>query len=155
MPAPTQPETGSDNVSPVSETERAQARGLRRMKATATGLLLLMTLVFACTYLVPETPVWLGYLRAFTEAAMVGALADWFAVTYAEAVAIMGEDDGVVVGAPGSGGGDGAVYVFAAARGVSPVLLTPGDAGSGKLPGMTPRAAEVPFLTLFASRFIP
>ncbi|MEM9056785.1 MAG: DUF445 family protein [Pseudomonadota bacterium] len=51
------------------------------MKATATGLLLLMAAVFTATFFVPGEPAWLGYLRAFCEAAMVGALADWFAVT--------------------------------------------------------------------------
>ncbi|MFK8015771.1 MAG: DUF445 domain-containing protein [Gammaproteobacteria bacterium] len=50
------------------------------MKRTATALLVLMTLVFIGTFFMPAAS-WVGYLRAFTEAAMVGALADWFAVT--------------------------------------------------------------------------
>jgi uncharacterized membrane-anchored protein YjiN (DUF445 family) len=60
--------------------ERQRAQRLAAMKRLATGLLLLMTLVFAATHFYPEAP-WLGYVRAFAEAAMVGAIADWFAVT--------------------------------------------------------------------------
>src|SRR5687768_8066552 len=48
---------------------------LRRMKWYATGLLLLAALV----YLISEK-FGLYYVAAFSEAAMVGALADWFAV---------------------------------------------------------------------------
>ena len=50
------------------------------MKRVATGLLVFMTLVFVATGFLPQT-VLVGYVRAFAEAAMVGALADWFAVT--------------------------------------------------------------------------
>src|SRR6478752_10608105 len=51
------------------------------MKATATGLLVAVTIVFLLARWGEESHGWLGYLRAFAEAAMVGALADWFAVT--------------------------------------------------------------------------
>ena len=58
----------------------AQRRvGLQRMRAVALGLLVLAAIVYAVT-LRHETG-WLGYVRAGSEAAMVGALADWFAVT--------------------------------------------------------------------------
>jgi uncharacterized membrane-anchored protein YjiN (DUF445 family) len=51
------------------------------MKVLATGLLVVMAAVFAITRaLEPQYP-WLGYVKAFAEAAMVGGLADWFAVT--------------------------------------------------------------------------
>ncbi|MBS1190478.1 MAG: hypothetical protein H6R10_2270 [Rhodocyclaceae bacterium] len=54
---------------------------LRRSRAIATGLLAAMAALFlAAGHFQPAYP-WLAYLRAFTEAAMVGALADWFAVT--------------------------------------------------------------------------
>lgn len=43
------------------------------------ALLLLMAVVFVLT--LRADAVWLGYVHAFSEAAMVGALADWFAVT--------------------------------------------------------------------------
>ena len=55
--------------------------GAAGMKAAATGLLLVMAVVFAAARaLQPQYP-WLGYVKAFAEAAMVGGLADWFAVT--------------------------------------------------------------------------
>jgi uncharacterized membrane-anchored protein YjiN (DUF445 family) len=56
------------------------ARGpLRRMKAVATGLLLAAAAVYAVTFQLSGS--WVGYVRAAAEAAMVGGLADWFAVT--------------------------------------------------------------------------
>lgn len=48
------------------------------MRRVATLLLVFMTLVFIVSSL--GTQPWLGYVRAFAEAAMVGACADWFAV---------------------------------------------------------------------------
>ena len=59
-----------------------RSRDLRRMKATATGLLVAVTIVFVIARVVRDgAPGWLAYVEAFAEAAMVGALADWFAVT--------------------------------------------------------------------------
>ena len=53
----------------------------RTMRRTATGLLVLMAGVFIVTgQFLDQHPVW-GYVHAFAEAAMVGGLADWFAVT--------------------------------------------------------------------------
>lgn len=56
---------------------------LKRYKLFATGLFVLMAAVFVTmTVLQKNNPShWIGYVRAFAEAAMVGALADWFAVT--------------------------------------------------------------------------
>ncbi len=56
---------------------------LRKHKLLATGLFLLMLLVYILmTWLLRTQPAgWMGYVKAFSEAAMVGALADWFAVT--------------------------------------------------------------------------
>ena len=51
------------------------------MKLLALGLLLLATVVFAIARWQEPRHDWLGYVRAFAEAAMIGALADWFAVT--------------------------------------------------------------------------
>ncbi|WP_346275898.1 DUF445 domain-containing protein [Pseudonocardia sp.] len=53
------------------------------MKRLATGLLLIATAVFllARWWEVNDGPMWIGYIRATAEAGMVGALADWFAVT--------------------------------------------------------------------------
>ena len=51
------------------------------MRLIATGLLILMALLFlALRQIESGHPAW-GYAVAFTEAAMVGGLADWFAVT--------------------------------------------------------------------------
>ena len=53
----------------------------RAMRWTATGLLFLMAGVFVLSKQYLEFhPAW-GYVNAFAEAAMVGGLADWFAVT--------------------------------------------------------------------------
>ena len=58
-----------------------QLRRLRRMRAVATGLLAAMAALFVATkWLMPPAP-WLGGLQAFAEAALIGGLADWFAVT--------------------------------------------------------------------------
>jgi uncharacterized membrane-anchored protein YjiN (DUF445 family) len=52
------------------------------MKRLALGLFLLAAVVFlACTLAGDGAPAWVGYVRATAEASMVGALADWFAVT--------------------------------------------------------------------------
>ena len=56
---------------------------LKKYKMFATGLFVLMAVIFVVmTILEKKNPAhWIGYIRAFSEAAMVGALADWFAVT--------------------------------------------------------------------------
>ncbi|WP_374531429.1 DUF445 domain-containing protein [Novosphingobium sp.] len=51
------------------------------MRRAATGLLVLMAaLFFIARHFAGVHPAW-GYVLAFSEAAMVGGLADWFAVT--------------------------------------------------------------------------
>jgi uncharacterized membrane-anchored protein YjiN (DUF445 family) len=68
---------------PIPQVADAEAKQLQlnRMKRRATGLLVVMSLVFlAALVLEPRYPV-LGYVRATAEAAMVGGLADWFAIT--------------------------------------------------------------------------
>jgi uncharacterized membrane-anchored protein YjiN (DUF445 family) len=53
----------------------------RRMRRMATGLLAAMAAAFVLLRLFAgRSPAW-GFAIAFTEAAMVGGLADWFAVT--------------------------------------------------------------------------
>lgn len=66
---------------PGADAERA--RNLRQMKAVALGFLLGATVIFlACRWGEARGgPGWLGYVGAAAEAGMVGALADWFAVT--------------------------------------------------------------------------
>ncbi len=53
---------------------------LRRMRVIATMLLVVMTAIFIATSLAQARWPWLAYVRAFAEAGMVGACADWFAV---------------------------------------------------------------------------
>src|SRR3546814_14125737 len=55
--------------------------GLVRMRVIATGLLVLMAALFFVARAFEPAHPGLGYLRSFAEAAMVGGLADWFAVT--------------------------------------------------------------------------
>ena len=65
----------------VADAERR--RGLRRMKLVALSFLVGATVVFLlCTWAQSNgAAAWVGYVRAAAEAGMVGALADWFAVT--------------------------------------------------------------------------
>ena len=55
--------------------------GAQGMKVVATGLLVVMAGVFAVARAFEPHYPWLSYVKAFAEAAMVGGLADWFAVT--------------------------------------------------------------------------
>ncbi|VVT15253.1 conserved hypothetical protein [Sphingomonas sp. EC-HK361] len=62
-------------------THEAAPAGLVRMRVVATGLLVLMAVTYALArWQEPAHPAF-GFVRAFAEAAMVGGLADWFAVT--------------------------------------------------------------------------
>ncbi|MEI3867248.1 DUF445 domain-containing protein [Microbacterium sp. CCNWLW134] len=65
----------------LSPADQQRRRGLRTMKAVALGALLAMAVVFAVAFSLQEQVPWLGYARAAAEGGMVGALADWFAVT--------------------------------------------------------------------------
>ncbi|KUI36330.1 hypothetical protein AU195_05970 [Mycobacterium sp. IS-1496] len=67
-----------------SAADAERRRGLRRMKTVALGFLLGATVIFLlCTWAQSQGTAapWVGYVRAAAEAGMVGALADWFAVT--------------------------------------------------------------------------
>ena len=55
--------------------------GARGMKIAATGLLILMAGLFLTARAFEQQQPWLAWVKAFAEAAMVGGLADWFAVT--------------------------------------------------------------------------
>ncbi len=69
----------SEPSTPPTDAERLAA--LRRMKRVATSLLLVAAVIFAVSFALQEQVPWLGYVRAAAEGAMVGAIADWFAVT--------------------------------------------------------------------------
>jgi uncharacterized membrane-anchored protein YjiN (DUF445 family) len=54
---------------------------LNKMRRIATGLLALMAVVFVTARIYEGMHPAVGFVRSFAEAALVGALADWFAVT--------------------------------------------------------------------------
>lgn len=54
---------------------------LRRMKSVALALLIVMAVVFTAAFALQKQYPWMEYVRAAAEGGMVGALADWFAVT--------------------------------------------------------------------------
>jgi uncharacterized membrane-anchored protein YjiN (DUF445 family) len=56
-------------------------QGLRRMKLVATSVLVIAAAIYVVAKINEESGAWVGYVRACAEAAMIGALADWFAVT--------------------------------------------------------------------------
>lgn len=61
--------------------EVTRRRGLRQMKARATALLIVAAAIFVAARLFGSGHEWVGYVQAAAEGAMVGGLADWFAVT--------------------------------------------------------------------------
>ncbi|WP_405555422.1 DUF445 domain-containing protein [Streptomyces sp. NBC_01171] len=63
--------------------DEERQRGVRRMKLTAAGLLLFVAVVYVLATWAGHSGAgpWTGYVAAAAEAGMVGALADWFAVT--------------------------------------------------------------------------
>jgi uncharacterized membrane-anchored protein YjiN (DUF445 family) len=64
----------------MTEDEKKEA-SLKKSRRFATVLLLFMVLIFLVAGFFEKDAPWLGFFRAFAEAAIVGALADWFAVT--------------------------------------------------------------------------
>jgi uncharacterized membrane-anchored protein YjiN (DUF445 family) len=66
---------------PAADEQRRRA--LRRMKLVALSFLIGATVMFfGCAWAQSHGAAsWVGYVRAAAEAGMVGALADWFAVT--------------------------------------------------------------------------
>ncbi|NKZ64519.1 DUF445 family protein [Rhodococcus hoagii] len=82
-PRPAQPQPPSPSSFAGVFDDREKRRDLRKMKLVATGFLVFATVVYLfCRW--QETRgagAWVGYVRAASEAGMVGALADWFAVT--------------------------------------------------------------------------
>ncbi len=61
--------------------EKEQLARLVFMRRVATGLLVAMAVVFVGARLLQGRHAAFAYIAAFAEAAMIGALADWFAVT--------------------------------------------------------------------------
>ena len=65
----------------ISPLEAQQRRELQRTKIVATALLVLAAIIFILARAYEEDIAWLRFVRVTAEAAMVGAIADWFAVT--------------------------------------------------------------------------
>jgi uncharacterized membrane-anchored protein YjiN (DUF445 family) len=63
------------NIEPAIEQQ------VKRMRTFATGLLVFMGLLFILSNLFRDAQPWVSWVGSFAEAAMVGALADWYAVT--------------------------------------------------------------------------
>lgn len=75
--------TGADlpaalRITPDDEVRRVR---LRQMKRVATVMLVVVAVAFVVARFYEARYPWLGAVRAFCEAAMVGGIADWFAVT--------------------------------------------------------------------------
>jgi uncharacterized membrane-anchored protein YjiN (DUF445 family) len=65
-------------ITPDDELKRVR---LVKMQRVATLMLVAVALLFVVTRWLESAYPWLGFVRAFAEAAMVGGIADWFAVT--------------------------------------------------------------------------
>jgi uncharacterized membrane-anchored protein YjiN (DUF445 family) len=65
-------------ITPDPAADEQRRRGLRRMRTLAVSLLAFAALVYAVTL---GQDGFLGFVNAGAEASMVGAIADWFAVT--------------------------------------------------------------------------
>jgi uncharacterized membrane-anchored protein YjiN (DUF445 family) len=65
-------------ITPDPGADAARRRGLRRMRTVAVALLVLAAVVYAAK--LGQDGFW-GFVNAGAEASMVGAIADWFAVT--------------------------------------------------------------------------
>jgi uncharacterized membrane-anchored protein YjiN (DUF445 family) len=71
----------SEPVSLRPEQDAEREAALKSMKRWATGLLVLASVIFVVARLLESRYPWLAIVVATAEASMVGALADWFAVT--------------------------------------------------------------------------
>jgi uncharacterized membrane-anchored protein YjiN (DUF445 family) len=63
------------------QTPQIPVNGARRMRIVATGMLIVMAGLYVAARLLAGVHPVIAYVQAFAEAAMVGGLADWFAVT--------------------------------------------------------------------------
>lgn len=69
------------NLDNFTHLEQQKLTELRGMKRLATGLLIIATIVYISASIFEHQYTWVGFVAATAEAAMVGAIADWFAVT--------------------------------------------------------------------------
>jgi uncharacterized membrane-anchored protein YjiN (DUF445 family) len=79
--APPESTTKADaRIAIAGSSVEERRRALRRARTLATSLLVLMLAIFIATSIGMKHWLWLAYIRAFAEAGMIGACADWFAV---------------------------------------------------------------------------
>ncbi len=74
------PQTDSASAHPLRVGVAVPTGGLN-IRLVATGMLVVMAIVFVTAKYFQDMHPAVGFVRAFAEAAMVGGLADWFAVT--------------------------------------------------------------------------
>ena len=72
---------GPPGQRPAASSDVEKAAALRRMKLLALSLLIVMAVIFIVAFALQKQYPGLEYVRAAAEGGMVGALADWFAVT--------------------------------------------------------------------------
>lgn len=68
-----------NTIETAEEMERRA--GLRRMRLIASGLLVLAAVIFLAVHIFTDQTGFWGFVARASEAAMIGGLADWFAVT--------------------------------------------------------------------------
>ena len=78
--APPKPKPRLSRAAIAGGSVEERRRALRRARTLATLLLVLMLVIFIATSIEMKQWPWLAYVRAFAEAGMIGACADWFAV---------------------------------------------------------------------------
>lgn len=71
----------TDRTAFAAPDDPRRVADLRRMKWRASGLLVAVTVLFVVVRVATDGDGWAGYVEAAAEAAMVGGVADWFAVT--------------------------------------------------------------------------
>lgn len=81
LPSPRPTRSTRHTLGATTPADFARLAGLRRMQWIAVGLLVFMAVVFVVSFVLQGRYPWLGFVRAASEGGMVGALADWFAVT--------------------------------------------------------------------------
>ncbi len=79
-PAP-EPDASLPPALRMTADDEIKRQRLASMKRTASGMLVLVAVLFAVSKYYETQYPWLVWVRAFSEAAMVGGIADWFAVT--------------------------------------------------------------------------
>ena len=71
----------SSTPAPAPKSDEVKRAELAHMKRLAGFMLIGASIIFLVTRFFERAHPWLGFIRATAEAAMVGGVADWFAVT--------------------------------------------------------------------------